>query len=610
MSRSVLILGGGIAGLSTAHELRQQGFDGKITILEQNASIGGDARSSSIPNTGQGGRKDLPTEHSWRVYFQGYWHLFRIMKQIPTTGTKTVFDNLVPLHPFVNVPKSGDPFVFDQRSSGILRFLKPAWDSMSYRQRLQLVDKIGYAATSSKERIRGELGDMTWNEFIDPQTKETHDYLIRSLGPFLGTDWKETSASSAWEVYDNTTQVEAYQPHALVANGPTSEVWFDHWHRHLEAANVTIRLGQKIQALVMEPETRMLSVVMENGDVLKSSRIVSALPAHVLGALFDRMVMPTGHRKITQNIIELGPRLRQSMVGVQLYFDETLTTNFPKGTFYLVNSEWQVLIEPQSTVWDTSDANLDGVNVGDRYGDGTLRTIWSLTLCDSETPGRLHKKPFTQLSRAQIVEETMSQIRSHPEMNKLVVRKSGQRFSELEPFRVEPWKRWIDNASGVDSGALGGAVSGGGGGIGGGGGGVTNAEPKSSPNVGTWKLRPTTQSDFPNLVLAGVFTRNSREMLLMDAAAESGVRAAHVIMSNRDEVEVENGSGWETHKGIPRSERVSTRWVWLFQQLDAWLYSQGYSHLARWFGGSSILMILASIVLLVTTITLVIWALV
>src|SRR5438046_1462476 len=61
--RAVAVLGGGVAGLTAAHELAERGFD--VTVYERRA-FGGKARSFGVPHTASGGRRPLPGEHGAR----------------------------------------------------------------------------------------------------------------------------------------------------------------------------------------------------------------------------------------------------------------------------------------------------------------------------------------------------------------------------------------------------------------------------------------------------------------------------------------------------------------------------------------------------------------
>src|SRR5450432_3677488 len=100
MSHTVAILGGGVAGLSAAHELAQRGF--QVSVYERNATFGGKARSVSGQPSGSAGPGDLlgdllgdlPGEHGFRFFPGFYRHLPDTMGRIPY-GTRTVAGNLV-----------------------------------------------------------------------------------------------------------------------------------------------------------------------------------------------------------------------------------------------------------------------------------------------------------------------------------------------------------------------------------------------------------------------------------------------------------------------------------------------------------------------------------
>src|ERR1700755_706513 len=89
---TVAVLGGGVAGLSAAHELAERGFD--VTVYEQRDAPGGKARSIPYAGSGTGGRADLPGEHGFRFFPGFYRHLPDTMSRIPAGGGN-VRDRLV-----------------------------------------------------------------------------------------------------------------------------------------------------------------------------------------------------------------------------------------------------------------------------------------------------------------------------------------------------------------------------------------------------------------------------------------------------------------------------------------------------------------------------------
>src|SRR3954465_15620774 len=91
----VAILGGGVAGLTAAHELAERGFD--VVVLEARDRPGGKARSLPVPGSGTEGRADLPAEHGFRFFPGFYRHVPDTMRRIPYAGNERgVLDNLVP----------------------------------------------------------------------------------------------------------------------------------------------------------------------------------------------------------------------------------------------------------------------------------------------------------------------------------------------------------------------------------------------------------------------------------------------------------------------------------------------------------------------------------
>lgn len=80
----VVIAGGGIAGLSCAHELASEC---DVTIVERNNICGGQSRSEY--------HHGAHVCYSWRIFTTGYRNLLHIFKQIPNNNGGTLFDNMV-----------------------------------------------------------------------------------------------------------------------------------------------------------------------------------------------------------------------------------------------------------------------------------------------------------------------------------------------------------------------------------------------------------------------------------------------------------------------------------------------------------------------------------
>src|SRR3954447_1184424 len=90
--KRVAVLGGGMAGLAAAHELRERGF---VVDVYEHKSLGGKARSIPVAGTARGGRKALPGEHGFRFFPGFYHHVPDSMRRIPFgSNPHGVWDNL------------------------------------------------------------------------------------------------------------------------------------------------------------------------------------------------------------------------------------------------------------------------------------------------------------------------------------------------------------------------------------------------------------------------------------------------------------------------------------------------------------------------------------
>src|SRR5688572_24314106 len=175
---TVAVLGGGVAGLSAAHELAERGF--AVTVYEQRDAAGGKARSIPYAGSGTDGRADLPGEHGFRFFPGFYRHLPDTMGRIPLAGG-TVVDHLVgatrilfaqaggpneiiaPAH----LPESAEDFAV------LARFLRNAATQVGVppHEYAILVERLLTLLTSCDERRIGQWDLQSWWEFTGAERR-------------------------------------------------------------------------------------------------------------------------------------------------------------------------------------------------------------------------------------------------------------------------------------------------------------------------------------------------------------------------------------------------------------------------------------------------------
>ena len=189
----VAILGGGVGGLSAAHELVERGFS--VAVYERRPWWGGKARSMPDPGTGTGGRQDLPGEHGFRFFPGFYKHLPDTMSRIPFPGNSNgVVGNLVDTTQVEMMQEASPPIVTPSRFPESLdEWLSAIYDMFSDHPGIPS-DQIAFFAhrvlqvlTSCQDRRLAEYEKVAWWNFInadqmsDEYKKILAEGLTRSL---------------------------------------------------------------------------------------------------------------------------------------------------------------------------------------------------------------------------------------------------------------------------------------------------------------------------------------------------------------------------------------------------------------------------------------------
>src|SRR4051812_49395034 len=264
--RSVVVLGGGMAGPAAANELAERGFD--ATVYERNA-LGGKARSLPVAGTAAGGRRALPAEHGFRFFPGFYHHVPDSMRRIPFPGNAHgVWDNMVAAATAkwlrAGDRPDGGPFGIgpDPQATltvdGLRRFLldELGGHDVPPQELAYFVERLMVFVTSSNERRFGQWEHVSWWDFIkagkmSPQyQKELAAGLTRNL-----VAAKERVASTrtighmgeafVWNIMGRGNDGAPDR----VLNLPTNEAWIEPWVVHLRSLGVRFAVGRTVESL-------------------------------------------------------------------------------------------------------------------------------------------------------------------------------------------------------------------------------------------------------------------------------------------------------------------------------------------------------------------------
>src|SRR5215208_4313194 len=491
---TVAVLGGGVAGLSAAHELAERGF--AVTVYEQRDAPGGKARSIPFAGSGTNGRADLPGEHGFRFFPGFYRHLPDTMARIPL-GAGTVGDHLVgatrilfaqaggpneiiaPAH----LPESADDFTV------LTRFLREAATQVGVpvHEYAILVERLLTLLTSCDERRIGQWELQSWWEFTGAERRSAAfqrflaDGLTRTLVAARGREMSaRTGGAVLVQLLQDLTRVGGRADRVLDA--PTSEVWIDPWVAHLRSRGVDVQLGAPVEALHLAGGR--IDGATAGGRRIRADLYVAALPVEVM-----RQLASPALRAAEPRMGGLDRLVTRWMNGVLFYLDRDVP--LVNGHAIYIDSEWALTSISQKQFWPGVDLS--------RRGDGRVRGILSVDVSEWQRPGRRTGKVAQLCSVEEIFEEVWGQLQDHLDgaLDGVTV---VDRF--LDPAIVFP------NPTGA-----------------------ANLEPLLVNTAGSWADRPDAVTRVPNLFLASDYVRTHTDLATMEAANEAARRAVNGIIA-------------------------------------------------------------------------------
>jgi uncharacterized protein with NAD-binding domain and iron-sulfur cluster len=523
----VLVLGGGVAGLSAAHELSRRGF--QVTVCEGTGQLGGKARSVRVPKSGRAGRPDLPGEHGFRFFPGFYRHLPATMREIPYGAQPGgVFKNLrdatktevaqnsqalvTPNHP----PRSLADLRMIERNARFLLGRMVAQDGSVPgptdfahfgRCLLQLL-------CSSDQRRRDEWEYLDWWDFSGASNRSVAfqnwlaDGLTRTL---VAARAQEMSTRTGGYILLQllADSVSFTQQSDRVLCGPTSDVWIDPWRQALDGLGVNFLLNRRVtkfecdghcvSGAIIEETSRDGAIVEGNSNPtrLKADWYVCAVPVEHARQLITPEMISIDHR--LGYLDELTVRW---MNGIQFYLHEDV--RLAPGHLLCIGSPWAITGISQAQFWDKTDLRS--------MGSGKVSGVLSVDVSDwQQKPGITVDKPAMQCKPREIAHEVLVQLRYA-----LGADADGLSDKNIDSWFIDPDVRFPDIQQ-RDTGQN-----------------DINLEPLLVNTAGSWDARPKAVTKIPNFFLASDYVRTYTDLATMEGANEAARRAVNGILEASD----------------------------------------------------------------------------
>jgi uncharacterized protein with NAD-binding domain and iron-sulfur cluster len=497
MSTRVVVLGGGVGGLSAAHELAERGFE--VAVYERRPDFGGKARSIPVPNSAPPGRNPLPGEHGFRFFPSFYKHLPDTMKRIPFAG-KSVFDNLV-YSTRVEIARTGnlailEPTRFPQTLDDWTTVFQSLFSNLGIPddELLFFIDRLLVLLTTCEERRLAEYENIAWWDFIDAKNKS------QSYQKYLGEGLTRSLVAMKAEI--SSTRTVGYIDLQLmlglmcngggfdrVLNGPTTAAWIDPWIAHLKTLGVSLQGNSMVHSLELDGRRVSKVLIDQRGEIspVTADFYVSALPVEIMtGLLTDDL------KKAAPSLANLDKLQTRWMNGIQFYLKSDVPVVHGHSNY--LDSPWALTSISQRQFWPGVDfAGL---------GDGEVGGILSVDISDWDAAGIVYGKPATGCTAQEIKSEVWAQLKTHLNIGTVELISD----SNLLSWFLDPDIQ-IPNPSAV-----------------------TNAEPLLINTAGSLQYRPEASTEIPNLFLAADYVRTYTDLATMEGANEAARRSVNALI--------------------------------------------------------------------------------
>jgi len=519
MTSRVVILGGGVAGMSAAQEFIERGFE--VVVLERRSIAGGKARSIPVADDGRGvaghqlvdGGVDmiahhLPGEHGFRFFPGFYKHVIDTMRRIPSFDGRTVADHLVPTTR-VGITQYGKPtFVIPAefpRTPGdvgtVLRDILLAFGPLTDLTPDDIAffgARVWQILTSSAERRLGEYEGTGWWQFVGAEDRSPAYQKFLAAGITRSLVAAKARTASTRTIGDVFVQLmlTIVNPVAgstdRVLDGPTNLVWIDPWRTALERAGVQYRAQAEVQRILCDGSRITGVEIVEDGhrrSVVTGDHYVSAMPLERIAPMIDAHLLQADPALAA--LPQLAPNV-EWMNGVQYFLRRDVPTTH--GHVIHIDTPWALTSISQLQFWRSI--------APEQFGSADVRGVLSVDISDWTLPGG-NGRPAMRCTREEVVRETWRQLK-----------KSMNFASEL--LRDEDLHSWfLDSDIKLDEKQPGY---------------LRNSEPLLVNLVNTWKLRPRAATAIPNFFLASDYVRTHTDLATMEGANEAARRAVNAVL--------------------------------------------------------------------------------
>ena len=505
----VIILGGGVAGLSAAHELLNRGFD--VEVYERNPIyVGGKARSIDYNHDHQY-QKPLPGEHGFRFFPGFYKHITATMKEIPypePDSNQNAFDNLTPTSRILVARYGKQPIKLTASFPRSLKDLKLIFHTLhgldsglTEEEEEFFAERVWQLISSCHARRDNDYERLSWWQFTQAArfSEAYRHLLVEGLTRTLVAAKAElASTRTGGDIFLQLLfcMTDPSVDTDRVLDGPTNDRWLTAWKEYLLAKNMKLTQGASATQVNMDNGTVKSITINHQGKLFEvtGDYYLMAMPVEKAALLINKDMIDIDAR--LQFIQQLAPSVAW-MNGIQYYLTEDVKLN--QGHILCSDTEWALTCISQVQFWKDYDITTKG--------NGNVKGVLSVDISDWFSPGKFTTdKPAHECTREEVGKEVWAQLKASLNVEQELLKDDMIVDYYLDrDIRDKP-------SSQLEAHEL------------------KDIEPLLVNSVNTWGLRPDADCYISNLFFAGDYVRTFTDLATMEGANEAARRAVNCIL--------------------------------------------------------------------------------
>lgn len=506
--KKVIILGGGIGGLSAAHALSKHADDFDITIIEQNHYLGGQATENIIQNS------DNTSLICWHVITNQHKYFLSIINEICDTSGKKIILHLKIINKLIYcLQNHNHPEYNNSAISKRLQTFNLAFESI-YKKKISKKDKyilykIYLYATLISEEHLANYDNVLWKTYINKLSTDVKQWVLYYTSIYLNMDYNKVSVYFIFKILRNkgkkiNTSEDVNKFYIFDDN--ITNILFIPWQKHLEQQGVKILLNHSVNRIYHTAPLNTISTIHvkheQNELILTADIFINALNIQNLANLYP----------LSNKFMELYKSSKYIQIKILFYLPyQARKKDTHVKALIMPLTKWFVCVRLVEELWESERCNYIMCSIG----------IW-------DKPG-INKKNAEDCDRRELAVECWQQLISTH--HNLCLSTQMPKWGIWDNFQFNNELNEIDSV-----------------------------EPRFSNNANIQYLRPDyVDKNILNLYHATAYTKTTANIYNMESAAEAGIKTAKIICAKKNSTvfsEPINNNKKSTRRRITRVTQV------------------------------------------------------